>query len=676
MCHGSGHSPSALDGGLAPEQTRQFLVLRQATRPSRILREDPQPSGTRSPILERAPARRNWHVTCFVHGCWVTVDASPRVGRAGPTTYTMHSARPEELKSHMSSRGAEAKAKERGGDFRLSPGSPSETDGAHAFHPNVAAAFIKLARQRKTGAFLCESNAAKRLLFLQDGELVGCRSDLPGERFGQFLLEHSFLTEPQLASAVSHIRSGKKLGEIMVELSYFGHEELSGYVRMQVRNVASALLRVEPTRIGFTSTIDVAAVTDRPVSVVEVFLHAATELPSIESFRHRFESSRGTVTRTRDEVPWYGRLAPEEAEVWDVVDGRRSLQEICISSGLPEEMVIRTLVGFCESRELEVTVLPDVEPGVSTTGTETIPDFDFFEEKDLVSAREPEPEKESRGDTVASPMSPTELDVEPDSGGRTGQEAPKPSTSAGAVARTYLDELSRQREIVLRGNHWDTLGLPSGAPKSAVLSAFHDLCSRFHPDVNLELVGSSHAADVNFVFARIYEAFRVLSEEDSARSYKELIDKEAAYEQKRTEWSAQPIEAKSRPKDPQRASQLFAMAGEAYRGKDYWRTIQLCRMAVDFGGNDAECYYLLGTALSQNPRWRLDAEEHLKIASKLEPWNTKYLVSLGELYRSEGLQHRAERVFLTAQILDPEVAIPDEDWQRHRPTSETNPDGA
>lgn len=532
-----------------------------------------------------------------------------------------------------------------------------------AFHPKVAAAFVRLAAKKKTGALICETRQAKRLVFLHAGELVGCRSDVPHERFGSLLLAHSFLTEAQLETAVSYIRSGKKLGEIMVELGYFSAEELSGFVSMQVRNVAGAMLFTEPTRIGFSSTLEIVAVTDKPVSIVEAFLHAASELDNIDTYRGRFETIQGIVSRTRNIVPWYGQLAPEESAVWDVIDGQRTMQDIVAASGLPEEMVLRTLVGFHEFSAVEVN---EVVSAV-VVSPEFLPDLDFFDEDELVS--EPASVVGRIGPTdanvtsspgLADPSAAHSLPRKPVGTTRSIEhEAPTPQLSA--IDRTFLEELHRIKGIVLHGTHWDTLGLAPGAPKTAILSAFHDLCSRFHPDMHLGSGAVSHAPDLNFVFARIHEAFRVLSEEASAKSYSRLIEKEPDYEQERREWSVQPIEATTLVKDPHKAQRLFAMAGEAYQAADYWRTIQLCRMVLEYGENEPDYYYLLGKALSHNPRWRIDAEEHLKIACKLEPWNTRYIIALGELYRREGLDQRAERTFLTAKVIDPDVHIPEAD---------------
>ena len=536
------------------------------------------------------------------------------------------------------------------------------------FEPRVVAAFNKVAKQRSTGALLCESANAKRMVFFRDGELVGSRSDAQQERFGHLLVVSGFLTEPQLDSAVRYIRSGKKLGEIMVELGYFNPKELAQFVRMQVRNVASAMLESMPTRIGFSNTPEIQVSTKTPVSVTEVFLHTASEIEDVSGYRESLDDPFTVYERTTSIGSWFPRLEPEHAIVWDTIDGFRSMGDIIHDSGVPEESVVRSLIGFLAAttvtaRDVDGAPSPLLLSTQTAASTETAmasntpasfdPDLDFFDESHRDShdgsTTDYTPEHVAAVSTIS--IASSRLPTRPDSVHRSRIPVPQKSDP-------FVEELMKLKETVLHGNHWQTLGVPHDASKATILGAFHDLCSRFHPDAHADKVPSDRLADLNFVFARIHEAFLVLSEAPSSEQYHELVDKEEEYEEQKTAWVETPAETKPTEADPAKVHEMLGMAKDAYKAKDFWRTIQLCRQVIEHGDNQPETYFLLGCALSQNPRWRIDAEENLKIASKLEPWNTKYLIALGELYRREGLEKRAERTFMTARIIDPDVQLP------------------
>jgi tetratricopeptide (TPR) repeat protein len=159
-----------------------------------------------------------------------------------------------------------------------------------------------------------------------------------------------------------------------------------------------------------------------------------------------------------------------------------------------------------------------------------------------------------------------------------------------------------------------------------------------------------------------------LSTQTKAEDYKKLEEKESQYEEKQRTWTP-PTEAAldeddkeervkqlSRSRHPTEAQAFYNRAKRAYDLEDYWTTIQLCQQAIELVSDKAEYYYLLGQAQSRNPKWRLDAERNLKIATNLDPWKSDYLVALGKLYEHAGMTMRAQRMFDQAKAVDPSLS--------------------
>jgi tetratricopeptide (TPR) repeat protein len=161
-----------------------------------------------------------------------------------------------------------------------------------------------------------------------------------------------------------------------------------------------------------------------------------------------------------------------------------------------------------------------------------------------------------------------------------------------------------------------------------------------------------------------------------------MVDREGQYEEKKQSWETIPSakaepapaapaatepESWGRSKNPEEAKTLFKQAKRAYKEQDFWRTIELCRSSIELSeDNDPERFHLLGRALSENPRWRQDAEQNLKIAHKLKPWEPRYLVSLAKFYEKVGLQHRAQRLYEQVRVMDPDYQVGDE-LEKKRP---------
>jgi tetratricopeptide (TPR) repeat protein len=217
-------------------------------------------------------------------------------------------------------------------------------------------------------------------------------------------------------------------------------------------------------------------------------------------------------------------------------------------------------------------------------------------------------------------------------------------------------------------NHWQVLGLGRNASYAEIEKAHQTLSARFDPSRYQHILGGDIQEKLSFVRARVREAFITLSSQTSTKVYDRMVDREGQYEEKRESWetipSAKPgphtaaADSLERPKNPEESKGLFNQAKRAYKEQDFWRTIELCRASIELAeDNDPERFHLLGKALSENPRWRQDAEQNLQIAHKLKPWEPRYLVSLAKLYEKVGLQHRAQRMYEQVRVMDPDYRI-------------------
>jgi tetratricopeptide (TPR) repeat protein len=118
-------------------------------------------------------------------------------------------------------------------------------------------------------------------------------------------------------------------------------------------------------------------------------------------------------------------------------------------------------------------------------------------------------------------------------------------------------------------------------------------------------------------------------------------------------------EAQETEEENQRlAEKYFLKAKEYFKEGDYFNCIQFCRLAVKFNPAEAPFFALMGDALLRNPdrRWQRLAEESYLKAVEIDPWNAEYLVSLGVLYKAQGLGHRARRQFEKALEILPHHA--------------------
>jgi len=477
----------------------------------------------------------------------------------------------------------------------------------------VAKTFRQLYLAKRTGALLSEAGEVKRSVFFKSGFLASARSNLNEDRLGEVMVRLGRITAQNLADASLFIKSGRKLGQILVELKIVPDAEIESFVRIQLLDVACSFLIQPPRRLAFTPLSEVDSVLANPISAADVLMEAARRTPRVKSFLARLNEDDRRIGFSSDPLLRFQSLSlsPEEAFILSRIDGQEPARSIFAVSPLSEEQTARALWGLLSAG---------------------------------VIAPEGEPDRQPVEETAQA-----------------AQSAAAAAAGEGEI-RAEVESLFQQYQ---RQDHWQVLGLERDSSLEQIKQAFNEKARRYHPDRHQRITDSSFHEKLSFVFTRIGEAYQTLSQRAEANRYEKLAEKEPQYERQKQAWEApvggaEPPSAPPAVADSGEAKALFARARKAYDKKDYWEAIQLCRQAIELARDRAEHFHLLGLALSHNPKWRQDAEQNLRIATNLDPWKPEYFVALGELYRRAGLQVRASKMFEQAKAIDPQLKIPEE----------------
>ncbi len=311
------------------------------------------------------------------------------------------------------------------------------------------------------------------------------------------------------------------------------------------------------------------------------------------------------------------QLSPQEAFIFSLVDGKTRPREIIAASPLPEHDTARALLGFLRA---EFIVL-EGEPGGAGLGEKL----------------KETPEKPAK---LAEPVKPPE--PEPERAQAKAAETARKSTSLDEKTRTDIDhvfQLSQSRD------HWEVLGLENGASRDEIKHAFQKKAFSYHPDRFQQIDEAGLGEKLSKIVNRLNEAYAALSR---------LAPPSPAPQP-----APQPMQG-TRPEAPsaqktslEQARALFQRAMSFFTAEKYWEAIELCRSAIELEDKQADYYHLLGMALSQNPKWRYEAEENFAKASELQPTNAMFLTALGEFYQREGMSFRAKRIFDRVKAINP-----------------------
>jgi Flp pilus assembly protein TadD len=200
--------------------------------------------------------------------------------------------------------------------------------------------------------------------------------------------------------------------------------------------------------------------------------------------------------------------------------------------------------------------------------------------------------------------------------------------------------LSRQLNSM---DHYQVLEVPRAATRAQIINASEEMKKRYEPAAFPPIVRDA----VQAINRRIDEATLVLKDSVRRQAYDKLMHQQTG---------RMPGELQKRLNQRVIAEQNFQKARDLSVLADYYGAIVLLRQAVEFAPDHPQAWYLLGQCQERNPKWRREAAESYQKALSLDPNNIDTMISLGDLYRVEGLASRAQSCFEDVLKISPENA--------------------
>lgn len=439
----------------------------------------------------------------------------------------------------------------------------------------------EILQNRKTGYLTILRPPLRKVLYWSQGELVMAASSAPEDSLGDYLVRRGAVPADRAAQLF-----GEDANDVVARVHESGLMDLSTRQTLLREWLTAQFLPLFALDEGTTAFTD-----DEPLSPDKrVFLQstAALVIEGIRSITNGLVLRRSLGDLKREiQIDRKSRFSIESLPLTE--------QERAIASSLAEPASIETLLKRFSSNSVAVAkvVIAMMVLGVYSVVQERVAtsnvDFaDMQRDLELLAAI-----------------------------GSSDQR------SLRAVA------LSRQLPTL---DHYQILDVPRAATRAQVMSASEEMKRKYDPATFPPIVRES----VLTIGRRIDEATEVLKDAVRRTAYDKLIHSRsgegaASIQQRVTQRSI--------------AEQNFAKAKELTAQGDYYGAIVLLKQAVNYVPDHAEAWQLLGACQERNPRWRRDAAESFQMALSIDPNNVEAMISLGDLYKSEGMISRAQTCY-------------------------------
>jgi tetratricopeptide (TPR) repeat protein len=210
----------------------------------------------------------------------------------------------------------------------------------------------------------------------------------------------------------------------------------------------------------------------------------------------------------------------------------------------------------------------------------------------------------------------------------------------GSSDQRSLRAVSFSRQLPTM-DHYQVLDVPRAATRAQIMTAADTIRAKYEPATFPPIVRESIAV----IHRRVDEAVEVLKDATRRSAYDKLIHS-------RTGEGAASIQQRLTQRSI--AEQNYTKAKELTGQGDYYGAIVLLKQAVNYVPDHSDAWQLLGSCQERNPKWRRDAVESFQMALSIDPNNVEAMISLGDLYKGEGMISRAQTCYEDVLKIAPE----------------------
>ena len=207
-----------------------------------------------------------------------------------------------------------------------------------------------VSQARKTGTLSVQHDTLVKRLFLRDGVIVSSGSNDPREFLGQILVSQQLITEAQLKEAFDlQEKTHVMLGRVLVEKKWVPEEVVSQALKRKTEETVYSLFLWADGDFEFheggTQADDAISIR---LKIEEILLEGLRRYDLAQKIRRAFPHNLVILERTSARPPEELLANAFARRALELVDGKRTLHELCLELHAPEFTVSYFLLSSLE----------------------------------------------------------------------------------------------------------------------------------------------------------------------------------------------------------------------------------------------------------------------------------------------------------------------------------------
>src|SRR4029453_10144765 len=195
---------------------------------------------------------------------------------------------------------------------------------------------------RATGILTLVPGGARKALYLKDGRIVFASSNLPNDRLGEILIREGKITVEEYEASIRSLSGGKRQGKVLVEMGALSPKDLWEGVQFQVKEIVYTVFQWDEGQFHFEeSSLPEKERITVDLDVRDLIPVGIRRIDAGSSIQGRY--AEGDTLFERGDGQAASALEPYERHVLSLVDGERSVLEICRESEIGDNETLKVL---------------------------------------------------------------------------------------------------------------------------------------------------------------------------------------------------------------------------------------------------------------------------------------------------------------------------------------------
>ncbi len=203
-----------------------------------------------------------------------------------------------------------------------------------------------------TGILTLVSGGARKAVYIKSGHIVFASSNLPNDRLGEILLREGKITVEEYEASIRAISKGKRQGKVLVEMGALSPKDLWEGVQFQVREIVYSIFQWDDGQFHFEeSSLPEKERITLDLDINELIRAGLRRVDAAGPIASRYPEGALVVESVPGEQ---ALLEPYERHVQQLVDGERSVLEICRESEIGDSETLKVLYALLATAQIRV----------------------------------------------------------------------------------------------------------------------------------------------------------------------------------------------------------------------------------------------------------------------------------------------------------------------------------